>query len=224
MRQNCRIFRHMNYSASQAVRRNNTTRQNVATLNLFTPRLKLFQQISLCLNAQHLLDRLEAIISLILHLAWNKLRTLVVTTKLEYVGSPLECIIYTTKFKLRPISRISLEPWKFSCNGQLEDPFSRRFGDVYTWFTSFCQSSCHSMTYTLLQGKLQPLTGKPRLFDYFLWPGSGEFVGKAFQGSYLCLGGVGKIEPEVSGFEWFLFSGAEVANSCRHVFGRDGRV
>ena len=56
----------------------------------------------------------------------------------------------------------------------------------------------------------------PRAFDYFLCPGSGEFD--------LYLGGVGKIEPEVSGFKWFSFSGAEVANSYKHVFGRDGRV
>ena len=61
-----------------------------------------------------------------------------------------------------------------------------------------------------------PPPGKPRAFDYFLCPGSGEFD--------LYLGGVGKIEPEVSGFKWFSFSGAEVANSYKHVFGRDGRV
>ena len=48
-----------------------------------------------------------------------------------------------------------------------------------------------------------PPRGKPRAFDYFLCPGSGEFD--------LCLGVVGKIEP-----------GAEVANSYKHVFGRDG--
>ena len=35
--------------------------------------------------------------------------------------------------------------------------------------------------------------GKPRAFDYFLGPGSGEFD--------LYLGGVGKIEPEVSGLK-----------------------
>ena len=58
--------------------------------------------------------------------------------------------------------------------------------------------------------------GKPRAFDYFLCPGSGEFD--------LYLGGVGKIESEVSGFKWFSFSGAEVTNSYKHVFGRDGRV
>ena len=42
-------------------------------------------------------------------------------------------------------------------------------------------------------------------------------------GIWPCLGGVEKIEPEVSGFKFF-FSGAEVANSYKHVFGRDGRV
>lgn len=48
------------------------------------------------------------------------------------------------------------------------------------------------------------LPGKPRAFDYHLYPGSGEFD--------LCLRGVGKIEPEESGFERFFF-GAEVTNS-----------
>ena len=38
----------------------------------------------------------------------------------------------------------------------------------------------------------------------------------------LCLGVVGKIEPEVSGLNVFFFSGAEVANSCKHAFRRDG--
>ena len=68
-----------------------------------------------------------------------------------------------------------------------------------------------------IKSKLQhpPARGKPRAFDYFLCPGSGEFD--------LYLGGVEKIEPEVSGFKWFSFSGAEVANSYKHVFGRDGR-
>ena len=56
----------------------------------------------------------------------------------------------------------------------------------------------------------------PRAFDYFLCPGSGEFD--------LYLIGVGKIEPEVLGFKWFFFSGAEVANSYKQVFERDGRV
>ena len=39
---------------------------------------------------------------------------------------------------------------------------------------------------------------------------------------------MGKIEPEVSGFKSLFFGGggggAEVANSYKHVFGRDGRV
>ena len=53
---------------------------------------------------------------------------------------------------------------------------------------------------------------------------------KAFPGvgNLTLPGGVGKIEPEVSGFKSLLFSGggggAEVANSYKHVFGRDGRV
>ena len=38
----------------------------------------------------------------------------------------------------------------------------------------------------------------PGQFDYFLCPGSGELD--------LCLRGVGRIEPEVSSFKWFLFS------------------
>ena len=71
--------------------------------------------------------------------------------------------------------------------------------------------------YAPIKSKLQhPPPGKPRAFDYFLCPESGEFD--------LYLGGVGKIEPEVSGFKWFSFSGAEVTNSYKHVFGRDGRV
>ena len=49
--------------------------------------------------------------------------------------------------------------------------------------------------------------GKPQAFDHVLCPGSAEFD--------LCLGVVGKIEPEVSGF--FFLSGTEVAN----VFIRD---
>ena len=56
-----------------------------------------------------------------------------------------------------------------------------------------------------IKSKLQhppppPPPGKDRAFDFLLCPGSGEFD--------LCLRGVGKIEPEVSGF---VFSGAEVA-------------
>ena len=37
----------------------------------------------------------------------------------------------------------------------------------------------------------------------------------------LCLGGVGKIEPAFFLF-FFLFLGAEVANSYQHMFGQDG--
>ena len=40
-------------------------------------------------------------------------------------------------------------------------------------------------------------------------------------GIWPCLGGVGKIEPEVSGFKSLFWGGAEVANSYKHVFGRD---
>ena len=50
--------------------------------------------------------------------------------------------------------------------------------------------------YAPVKSKLQhppPSPGKPRAFDYFLCPGSGEFD--------LYLGGVGKIEPEVSGLK-----------------------
>ena len=73
--------------------------------------------------------------------------------------------------------------------------------------------------YAPIKSKLQhppPPPGKPRAFDYFLCPGSGKLD--------LYQGGVGKIEPEVSGFKWFSFSGTEVTNSYKHVFGWDGRV
>ena len=54
--------------------------------------------------------------------------------------------------------------------------------------------------YAPIKSKLQhPPPSKPRAFDYFLCPGSGEFD--------LYLGGVGKIEPEVSDFQWFSFFG-----------------
>ena len=46
--------------------------------------------------------------------------------------------------------------------------------------------------------------GKARAFNYLLCPGSGEFD--------ICLRGVGKIEPEVSGS---FFLGSEVANSYK---------
>ena len=58
--------------------------------------------------------------------------------------------------------------------------------------------------------------GKPRAFDYLLCPGSGKFD---------CgLRGVGKIEPEVSGFKWFFFRAPKTLKAIKHVFGRDGRV
>ena len=44
-------------------------------------------------------------------------------------------------------------------------------------------------------------------------PGGGEFD--------LCLGGLGKIEPEVPGLKRFFFSGAEVANSFKPGFHDD---
>ena len=53
-----------------------------------------------------------------------------------------------------------------------------------------------------------PPPGKPWGFDYLLCPGSGEFD--------LCLRGVGKIEPEVSGFKWF-FLGPQVTNSYKNM-------
>ena len=62
---------------------------------------------------------------------------------------------------------------------------------------------------------IPPPPGKPRVFDYSLCPWSGEFN--------LCLGRVGKLEQELEGFKWF-FLGAGVANSHKHVLGRDGRL
>ena len=52
--------------------------------------------------------------------------------------------------------------------------------------------------------------------------GVGNLICKAFPGLGFdfCLGVVGKIEPEVSGFNFF--SVAEVANSYEQVFRRDG--
>ena len=54
-----------------------------------------------------------------------------------------------------------------------------------------------------------PPPGKPRAFDYFLCPGVGNLTDKAFPGvgNLTLPGGVGKIEPEVSGFKSLLFSG-----------------
>ena len=53
--------------------------------------------------------------------------------------------------------------------------------------------------------------------------GVGNLICKAFPGDGefdLSLGVVGKIEPEVSGFNFF--PGAEVTNSYKHAFRRDG--
>ena len=53
----------------------------------------------------------------------------------------------------------------------------------------------------------------------------GNLICKALPGWEfdLCLGVVGKIELEVSGFKLlFFFSDAEVANSCKQAFRRDG--
>ena len=49
-----------------------------------------------------------------------------------------------------------------------------------------------------IETSTSPPPGKPRAFDYVLCPGSGEFD--------FCLGVVGKIEPEVSGFNFFFRS------------------
>ena len=65
-----------------------------------------------------------------------------------------------------------------------------------------------------------PQPGKPWAFDYFMCPGSGNLSGMAFPGGDFYLGGVGKIELQVStvGFRrFFLFFfsysfGAEVVN------------
>ena len=60
------------------------------------------------------------------------------------------------------------------------------------------RSRCFSDSNASIKSKLQhPPPGKPRAFDYFLCSGSGEFD--------RYLGGVGKIELEVSGFKWFSF-------------------
>ena len=52
-------------------------------------------------------------------------------------------------------------------------------------------------------------------------------MGRPSQGEEfdLCLCAVGgKIEKEVSGFNYQFFSGGKVSNSYRQVFWRDGRV
>ena len=64
---------------------------------------------------------------------------------------------------------------------------------------------------TLIKSKLQHLLwGKPQALDYFIYPRSGEFDKKGPTGGGgfdLCLGGVGKIEQEVSGSNDFFFGG-----------------
>lgn len=57
------------------------------------------------------------------------------------------------------------------------------------------------------QSNPAPLPGQTQAFDFLLCPGSGELD--------LCLRGEGNIEPEVSSFKGFVFSGAEVANSYK---------
>ena len=56
---------------------------------------------------------------------------------------------------------------------------------------------------------IPPPPGKPRAFDYFLCPGVGNLTDKAFPGvgNLTLPGGVGKIEPEVSGFKSLFFGG-----------------
>ena len=65
----------------------------------------------------------------------------------------------------------------------------------------------------LIKSKLQhPLWGKPQALDYFICPGSREFDKKGPTGGGgfdLCLGGVGKIEQEVSGSNDFFLWGGE---------------
>ena len=66
----------------------------------------------------------------------------------------------------------------------------------------FITISCYASIKSKLQHPppLPPLPGKPRAFDYFLSPGSGEFD--------FCLGGLGKLERkckvQMSVFFFFL--------------------
>ena len=95
----------------------------MATFEVAKPRLKLFQEILYCLNVKLLLDGLAAIISSILLSAWNKLRTLSTTTKLEYVGlSRCKSAPLKRLHDYLPISLTSIELWTFSSKGQLKDP------------------------------------------------------------------------------------------------------
>ena len=87
----------------------------------------------------------------------------------------------------------------------LEPLYERREKLCKKLFTSIENDSYHKIhgllpplnITTLCTDQIETSTslppGKPRAFDYFLCPGSGEFD--------LYLGGVGKIEPEVSGFK-----------------------
>ena len=63
----------------------------------------------------------------------------------------------------------------------------------------------------------RPSRAKPGHLTIFL-----SVNGKASWGGDLCLGRVGKIEPEVSGLRLLSFLGVEAANSYKHAFGRDG--
>ena len=71
-----------------------------------------------------------------------------------------------------------------------------------------------------------PPRANPGHLTIFCARGVGNLTDKAFPGvgNLTLPGWVEKIEPEVSGFKCFFFSGAEVANGYKHVFGRDERV
>ena len=73
-----------------------------------------------------------------------------------------------------------------------------------------------------IKSKLQHPPGNPGRLTIFCARGVVNLTGRPSRsGKFdLCLGGAGKIEPEVSGFKCF-FSCAEVTNSYKHVFGRD---
>ena len=66
-----------------------------------------------------------------------------------------------------------------------------------------------------------PPPGKPRAFDYFLCPGVGNLTGPSRGwGIWPCLG-TGSVRFQIA---FFLAGGAEVANSYKHVFGRNGAL
>ena len=87
---------------------------------------------------------------------------------------------------------------------------------IYTYFKPHFLKLNNVPTKSKLQHPPPPPnpTSKPQAFDLFLCTGRGEFD--------LCLGVMRKIEPEASGFDIFLFMGAEVTNSYKHVLGQDG--